>query len=95
MPFAAVAGRSGRKRILLGCTVFGVVSLMVMLTDTAGVVIAVCVLLGLGEAMIMPTALSLIRLVFTGFSMTAALVLLAQWRQIVHGALPVMRAACR
>ncbi|MFC8424740.1 hypothetical protein ACFUN7_28460 [Streptomyces sp. NPDC057236] len=89
MPFAVIADRSGRKRILLGCTVFDVVSLMVMLTDTAEVVIAVCVLLGLGGAMVVPTALSLIRLISTDFLMTAALVLLAQRRRIVHGALPL------
>ncbi|GHH95738.1 hypothetical protein GCM10017779_61950 [Streptomyces capillispiralis] len=66
-----------------------------MLADTAGAVIAIGVLLGLGEAMVMPTASSLIRLIVTDFSMTAALVLLVQRLQIVHGALPVMRPAWR
>ncbi|WP_007023869.1 MFS transporter [Saccharomonospora iraqiensis] len=64
--FAAIADRWGRKRmLLLGYTIFGAASLMVVFTGTAEAVIAIRALLGFGGAMIMPTTLSLIRVVFT------------------------------
>ncbi|MFJ8134307.1 MFS transporter [Streptomyces hydrogenans] len=63
---AAIADRWGRKRMLmLGYAVFAGASLLVMAADTAGEVIAVRALLGVGGAMVMPTTLSLIRVIFT------------------------------
>ncbi|BAJ32873.1 MULTISPECIES: MFS transporter [Kitasatospora] len=63
---AAIADRWGRKRMLmLGYAVFAGASLLVLAADTAGEVIAVRALLGIGGAMVMPTTLSLIRVVFT------------------------------
>ncbi len=65
IPMSALADRWGRRRMLLaGFTVFAVASLLVLAADTAGHVIAVRALLGLGGAMIMPTTLSMIRSVF-------------------------------
>ncbi|GAB3285892.1 MFS transporter [Kineosporia babensis] len=65
VPVAALADRWGRKRMLLaGFTVFAVASLLVLFADSAGAVIALRVLLGVGGAMIMPTTLSLIRALF-------------------------------
>ena len=64
--WAAVGDRWGRKRMLmLGYTIFGVASLLVFFADSPGVVIAVRAFLGVGGAMIMPTTLSLIRVIFT------------------------------
>ncbi|MGK5445973.1 hypothetical protein [Streptomyces radiopugnans] len=94
MSSAAVADRWGRKRMLLGYTLVGVASLMLMLTDAAQGIIAIRALLRLSKAMIMPTALLQIRLVFTAFSVIAALTLLAQWLQLVHGASLFTRPAC-
>ncbi|MGJ0203536.1 MFS transporter [Leucobacter sp. gxy201] len=66
VPLAAVADRWGRKRmLLLGYTIFGVASLLVLWAPTAGAVIAVRAFLGFGGAMIMPATLSLIRVIFT------------------------------
>lgn len=63
---AAIADRWGRRRMLLaGYLVFAAASLGVLLADSAGAVIALRVLLGIGGAMIMPTTLSLIRVIFT------------------------------
>lgn len=64
--WAAVADRWGRKRMLmLGYSIFLVGSLLVLVADTAEMVIAVRAFLGVGGAMIMPNTLSLIRVVFT------------------------------
>ncbi|MFI2102979.1 MFS transporter [Isoptericola sp. NPDC019693] len=64
--FAAIGDRWGRKRmLLLGYGIFGAASLMVLFTTSAEAVIAIRALLGLGGAMIMPTTLSLIRVIFT------------------------------
>lgn len=64
--FAALADRWGRKRMLmLGYTLFGLGSLLVLLATSAESVIAIRALLGIGGAMIMPTTLSLIRVTFT------------------------------
>lgn len=63
---AALADRWGRRRMLvLGYAVFAVASLLVLLADSAESVIAIRALLGVGGAMIMPTTLSLIRVIFT------------------------------
>ena len=64
--WAAVGDRWGRKRMLmLGYAIFGVASLLVFFADSPGIVIAVRAFLGVGGAMIMPTTLSLIRVIFT------------------------------
>lgn len=64
--FAAIADRWGRKRMLMfGYFIFALASLLVLFTESAEAVIAIRALLGLGGAMIMPTTLSLIRVVFT------------------------------
>lgn len=66
VPMSALADRWGRKRMLLaGFAVFGAVSLLVLLAHAPATVIAVRALLGAGGAMIMPTTLSMIRVVFT------------------------------
>lgn len=63
---SAVADRWGRRRMLaLGYAVFAVASSLVLLAGTAEHVIAIRALLGVGGAMIMPTTLSLIRVIFT------------------------------
>ena len=63
---AAIADRWGRRRmLLLGYAVFAAASLLVLLADSAETVIAIRALLGVGGAMIMPTTLSLIRVIFT------------------------------
>ncbi|MBT0772053.1 MFS transporter [Kineosporia sp. J2-2] len=65
VPFAALADRWGRRRMLLtGFTVFGVASTLVLLADSPVTVIALRLVLGVGGAMIMPTTLSLIRALF-------------------------------
>ena len=64
--FAAIADRWGRKRMLmLGYSIFGAASLLVLFATTAESVIAIRALLGVGGAMIMPITLSLIRVIFT------------------------------
>ncbi|MDX2600358.1 MFS transporter [Streptomyces caniscabiei] len=63
---AAIADRWGRKRMLMfGYAFFAAASLLVLTADSAGAVIAVRALLGIGGAMVMPTTLSLIRVIFT------------------------------
>src|SRR5690606_10255990 len=64
--WSAIADRWGRKRMLmLGYLIFGATSLLVLWANSAEAVIALRALLGVGGAMIMPTTLSLIRVVFT------------------------------
>lgn len=64
--FAAIADRWGRKRMLmLGYAIFGAASMLVLVANSAEMVIGIRALLGLGGAMIMPTTLSLIRVTFT------------------------------
>lgn len=66
VPMSAVADRFGRKRVLLaGFLVFAGASLAVLAAETASAVIVVRALLGIGGAMIMPTTLSMIRVIFT------------------------------
>lgn len=66
VPWAAVADRWGRRRmLLLGYAIFLVSSLLVLVADTAEAVIALRAVLGIGGAMIMPNTLSLIRVIFT------------------------------
>lgn len=63
---SAITDRWGRRRMLiLGYTVFAAASLLVLFADSAEAVIAIRALLGVGGAMIMPTTLSLIRVIFT------------------------------
>ncbi|QXJ19858.1 MFS transporter [Actinomadura graeca] len=63
---AAIADRWGRKRMLvLGYAVFAAASLLVLAAGSAEGVIVVRALLGIGGAMVMPTTLSLIRVIFT------------------------------
>lgn len=65
VPLSSLADRWGRRRMLLtGFTIFGAASMLVLLADSPGAVIAVRVLLGVGGAMIMPATLSLIRVLF-------------------------------
>lgn len=65
VPMSALADRLGRRRVLLtGYAVFALASMLVLFADTAAAVIAIRALLGVGGAMIMPTTLSMIRVVF-------------------------------
>lgn len=62
---AAIADRWGRKRMLvLGYVIFALASLLVLFANSAEAVIAIRALLGIGGAMIMPTTLSMIRVIF-------------------------------
>lgn len=66
VPMAAIADRWGRKRMLLfGYVIFGAASVLVLFADSAAAVIAIRALLGIGGAMIMPTTLSMIRVIFS------------------------------
>ncbi len=63
--WAALADRWGRKRMLmLGYAIFALASLLVLLANSAEVVIVIRAFLGIGGAMIMPNTLSLIRVIF-------------------------------
>lgn len=63
---SGLADRWGRRRLLmLGFAVFGLSSLLIVWADSSAAVIALRALLGLGGAMIMPTTLSMLRVVFT------------------------------
>lgn len=60
-----VGDRFGRKRILIiGFLLFGAGSAFVLFASSAGFIIALRVVLGVGAAMIMPTTLSLLRTIF-------------------------------
>jgi EmrB/QacA subfamily drug resistance transporter len=63
--FGTLGDRFGRKRALqAGVSIFGVASLGALVADTAGQVIAVRALMGVGAALIMPATLSIIANVF-------------------------------
>ncbi len=63
--FGTVGDRFGRKLALqLGVTIFGLASLGALIADSAGQVIAVRALMGVGAALIMPATLSIIANVF-------------------------------
>jgi len=63
---SALADRIGRRTMLIaGFAVFGVASLLVLWATTPAMVIALRALLGVGGAMIMPSTLSMLRVVFT------------------------------
>ena len=65
IPITSLADRWGRKRMLIGgYAIFAFGSVAVLWADNAGSVIALRALLGVGGAMIMPSTLSLIRVVF-------------------------------
>lgn len=65
IPLTSLADRWGRKRMLIGgYAIFAVGSIAVLWADNPGSVIALRALLGVGGAMIMPSTLSLIRVVF-------------------------------
>lgn len=62
---SSLSDRWGRKRMLLaGFLVFGIASGLIIIANTAWIVIAIRALLGVGGAMIMPTTISLIRSIF-------------------------------
>ncbi|MFI6496093.1 MFS transporter [Nonomuraea typhae] len=62
---SALGDRWGRKKLLLtGFSLFGLASVLVLWADSPGDVIAVRALLGVGGAMIMPSTLSMIRILF-------------------------------
>lgn len=66
IPASALADRFGRRRVLLlGFTLFGVVSALVLAAGSAEFVIVLRALLGMSGAMIMPTTLAMIRTLFT------------------------------
>lgn len=63
---SSLGGRFGRKRmLLLGYVVFGLASALVMWAETPAQVIALRAALGVGGAMIMPTTLTMLRVIFT------------------------------
>ncbi|MFT3716211.1 MAG: MFS transporter [Gordonia sp. (in: high G+C Gram-positive bacteria)] len=63
---SGLADRWGRRRLLMtGFAVFALASVLVLWADSAGEVIALRALLGLGGAMIMPTTLSMLRVIFS------------------------------
>lgn len=65
IPMSAVADRWGRRRMLMvGFSIFGLVSVLVLVADSIAAVIALRALLGAAGAMIMPTTLSMIRSIF-------------------------------
>lgn len=66
VPVSVLADRYGRKRVLLtGYLAFGAVSLAILAAGTPSGVILIRALLGGAGAMIMPTTLSMIRVIFT------------------------------
>jgi EmrB/QacA subfamily drug resistance transporter len=63
--FGTLGDRLGRKRALqAGVSIFGLASLGALIADSAGQVIAVRALMGVGAALIMPATLSIIANVF-------------------------------
>jgi EmrB/QacA subfamily drug resistance transporter len=65
--FGTLGDRFGRKLALqAGVSIFGLASLGAMVADSAGQVIAVRAVMGVGAALIMPATLSIIANLFTG-----------------------------
>ena len=65
IPLSAFADKWGRKKALLtGFALFGLVSLAIFFAESAEFVIAIRFLLGIAGALIMPTTLSMIRVIF-------------------------------
>ncbi|MFG1908567.1 DHA2 family efflux MFS transporter permease subunit [Kribbella sp. NPDC048928] len=65
LPAGLLGDRYGRRRIIaIALTLFGLASLACALADTAGQLIAARAFLGIGAAMIVPVALSLITVLF-------------------------------
>ncbi|NJQ14085.1 MFS transporter [Streptomyces bohaiensis] len=63
---STLGDRWGRRRMLLtGFAIFGAASLLILVAESAPMVIAVRAMLGVGGAMIMPATLSMIRSLFT------------------------------
>ncbi|MBS4102545.1 MFS transporter [Tsukamurella paurometabola] len=63
---SSLGDRFGRKRmLLLGYVVFGIASALVLWAETPAQVIALRAALGVGGAMIMPTTLTMLRVIFT------------------------------
>ena len=63
---SSLADRFGRRRLLMaGFALFAIASILVLWADSPGEVIALRALLGLGGAMIMPTTLSMLRVIFS------------------------------
>ncbi|BDD80457.1 quaternary ammonium compound efflux MFS transporter QacA [Tsukamurella pulmonis] len=63
---SSLGDRFGRKRmLLLGYVVFGTASALVLWAETPAQVIALRAALGVGGAMIMPTTLTMLRVIFT------------------------------
>ena len=54
----------GKKALLTGFALFGLVSLAIFFAESAEFVIAIRFLLGIAGALIMPTTLSMIRVIF-------------------------------
>jgi EmrB/QacA subfamily drug resistance transporter len=65
LPVGAIADRYGRRRLLvIGLAIFALASLGAALADSAALVIAARAVLGVGAAVIMPTALATIAVLF-------------------------------
>jgi DHA2 family multidrug resistance protein-like MFS transporter len=65
IPLSAFADKWGKKKALLtGFALFGLVSLAIFFAESAEFVIAIRFLLGIAGALIMPTTLSMIRVIF-------------------------------
>jgi antiseptic resistance protein len=66
IPMSAVADRIGRRKaLLIGFTLFGLVSLLVLFAASSAMVIGLRAMLGVAGALIMPTTLSMVRSIFT------------------------------
>lgn len=66
IPMSVFADKWGRKKVLLlGFLLFGVTSLLIVFSKVPEYVIGVRFVLGFAGAMIMPTTLSMIRIIFT------------------------------
>ncbi|MEO3892618.1 MFS transporter [Nonomuraea sp. B5E05] len=74
LPMGALADRYGRRRVLLaGLAVFAIASLLAAITRTPGQLIAARALMGMGNAMITPATLAIVRAVFPASALPRAL----------------------